>query len=126
MASILLWKRYDYLVFDINSQLESVYRTCNLVQNICVYAEQRKSKPVAIVIPLEQALRAFADSRGFGKKDDDFQDLVQNHKLEQAVHQELLKAGKRCGLTGIEFIAGIVLVPEEWTPQNACCTEIRF
>jgi long-chain acyl-CoA synthetase len=98
--------------------LESLYRTCNLVQNILVYADQQKSKPVAIVLPAEPALKAFAAQKGFGKKDEDFEDLVQNKKLEAAVLQELLAAGKRGGLGGIELIAGAVLVPEEWTPQN--------
>jgi hypothetical protein len=27
-------------------------------------------------------------------------------------------AGKKAGLSGIEIISGIVLVDEEWTPQN--------
>lgn len=43
---------------------------------------------------------------------------MQDRKLEAAVLQELLAAGKRGGLGGIELIAGVVLVSEEWTPQN--------
>jgi len=78
----------------------------------------QKSKPVAIVLPAEPALKKFAADKGLGKPDDDLEDLVHNRKLEAAVHQELLAAGKRGGLGGIELIAGVVLVPEEWTPQN--------
>jgi long-chain acyl-CoA synthetase len=88
------------------------------VQNILVYADQQKSKPVAIVLPAEPALKKFAAEKGLGKQDDDLEDLVHNRKLESAVHHELLVAGKRGGLGGIELIAGVVLVPEEWTPQN--------
>lgn len=88
------------------------------MQNILVYADQQKSKPVAIVLPAEPALKKFAADKGFGKQDDPLEDLVHNRKLESAVHQELLSAGKRGGLGGIELIAGVVLVPEEWTPQN--------
>jgi long-chain acyl-CoA synthetase len=98
--------------------LESLYRTCNLVQNILVYADQQKSKPVAIVLPAEPALKAFAKEKGIGKPDEDLEELVHDRKLEAAVLQELLAAGKRGGLGGIELIAGVVLVPEEWTPQN--------
>ena len=98
--------------------MESLYRTCNLVQNILVYADQQKAKPVAIVLPAEHALKTFAEQKGFGKQDDQLEDLVHNRKLESAVHKELLAAGKRGGLGGIELIAGVVLVPEEWTPQN--------
>ena len=83
-----------------------------------MYADQQKTKPVAIVLPAEPALKAFAAQKGFGKKDEELEDLVHDKKLEAAVLQELLVAGKRGGLGGIELIAGVVLVPEEWTPQN--------
>jgi len=88
------------------------------VQNILVYADQQKSKPVAIVLPAEPALKKFAAQKGFASHDTELEDLVHNRKLESAVHQELLAAGKRGGLGGIELIAGVVLVPEEWTPHN--------
>ena len=88
------------------------------MQNILVYADQQKSKPVAIVLPAEPALKKFAAQKGFGSEHTDLEELVQNRKLENAVLQELLAAGKRGGLGGIELIAGVVLVPEEWTPQN--------
>ena len=44
--------------------------------------------------------------------------LVHDKKVVDAVHAELLAVGKRGGLTGIEIIQGLVLVPEEWTPEN--------
>ena len=36
------------------------------------------------------------------------------------MYAELLNVGKRGGLNGIELIQGLVLVPEEWTPENVC------
>lgn len=87
-----------------------------------MYADQQKSKPVAIVLPAEPALKALASQKGIGAKDDQLEDLVHNRKLEAAVHQELLAAGKRGGLGGIELVAGVVLVSEEWTPQNGLVT----
>lgn len=74
-----------------------------------------------MVLPAEPALKAFAEQKRLGKKDDDLEVLVKNDHLESAVFQELLAAGKRGGLGGIELIAGVVLVPEEWTPQNVTC-----
>src|SRR6202035_3265378 len=95
-------------------------RTCNLVRNILVYADQQKSKPVALVLPAEPALKTFARQKGITKKDDDLaiEVLVYDRKLEAAVHQELLIAAKRGGLKSIELIAGIAMVASEWTPQN--------
>lgn len=37
-------------------KLESVYRTCNIVSNICVYASGEYAKPVAVVLLLPAAL----------------------------------------------------------------------
>lgn len=34
------------------------------------------------------------------------------------MYAELLSVGKRGGLNGIELIQGLVLLPEEWTPEN--------
>jgi hypothetical protein len=34
------------------------------------------------------------------------------------VYAELLSVGKRGGLEGMELIQGLVLIAEEWTPEN--------
>jgi hypothetical protein len=43
---------------------------------------------------------------------------VHNEKLQRIVLIELQAAGKKGGLQGIEIIDGVVMVDEEWTPQN--------
>jgi len=103
----------EYIALE---KLESVYRSCPVVGNICVYANPDKNKPIAIVIPAEPALKSLAsengiDGHGLG-------DLCHNEKMNAAVLREMQASGKKGGLTGIEMIGGVVLSDDEWTPQN--------
>lgn len=98
------------------SQLESVYRAATVVANICVYAASDKNKPIAIIVPAEPALKSLASSHGI--EGHGLEDLAHNDKLNGIVLKELQDAGKKGGLNGIEIIEGVVLVDEEWTPQN--------
>ena len=45
-------------------------------------------------------------------------DLLDNDKFQNVVLKEVQAAGRKGGLVGIELISGVVLVHEEWTPQN--------
>lgn len=60
----------------------------------------------------------FVAAKGLAPADTSLESLVQEKKVVDAVYAELLAVGKRGGLTGIEMIQGLVLVPEEWTPEN--------
>ena len=51
----------EYIALE---KLESIYRSAPFVGNICVYADQSQAKPVAIIVPLEPALKALAQSSG--------------------------------------------------------------
>ena len=103
----------EYIALE---KLESVYRSCPVVGNICVYADQNKNKPIAIVVPAEPALKSLAEKTGV--QGNGLEDLCHDEKLNAAVLKEMQNAGKQGGLTGIEIIEGVVLSDEEWTPQN--------
>ena len=105
---------------DTYGQLEASYCTCNLVMSICIYADVNRYKPIAIVFPAEPALTKFAISKGLATAEDSIETMVENPKLVSAVHAELLTVGKRGGLHGMELIQGLILVSEEWTPENVC------
>ena len=97
-------------------QLESIYRSADVVANICVYAKLDKAKPIAIIVPAEPALKKLAaehDIEGNG-----LEDLAHNGKLQGHVLSLLQAAGRKGGLAGIEIIEGVVLADEEWNPQN--------
>lgn len=103
----------EYIALE---KLESIYRSCPVVANICVYAAQDKAKPIAIIVPVEPTLQKIASSNGI--KGESVEELVHDEKLNRLVLKEVQKAGRDGGLAGIEIIDGIVLADEEWNPQN--------
>jgi long-chain acyl-CoA synthetase len=103
----------EYIALE---KLESVYRAATVVANICVYANEQRTKPIAIIVPAEPALKQLAQR--IGVQGSGIEDLVHNTKLQDAVLKELQQAGRAGGLSGIEIIEGAVLADEEWTPQN--------
>jgi long-chain acyl-CoA synthetase len=109
--------------------LESKYRSASVVANICVYASTSETYPIAIIVPAEQVLKKLADT--LGVKCHGIGDLVHDERIKQEVLKQLQAVGRRSGLIGIEIIAAVVLVDEEWTPQNVRCaikykTEANF
>lgn len=103
----------EYIALE---KLESVYRAATVVQNICVYADTEKTKPVAIIVPAEPALKKLAQENGV--KGESLEELVRNDKILDLVTKQLQAEGRRGGLQGIEIIEGVALSDEEWTPQN--------
>jgi long-chain acyl-CoA synthetase len=110
----------EYIALE---KLESVYRSCPVVGNICVYAAQDKNKPIAIVVPNEPALKELANSNGISGSA--LEELCHDKKLNGLVLKEMHKSGKTGGLNGIELIEGVVLAEDEWTPQNGLVTSAQ-
>ena len=94
--------------------------------SICVYADSNRYKPIAIVVPVEATLSKFVAAKALAPVNTSLESLVQDKKVVAAVYAELLAVGKRGGLTGMELIQGLVLVPEEWTPENVCLVRLRL
>lgn len=86
--------------------------------SVCIYADPSQFQPIAIVVPAEAALRKFAIGKGHAQPGTSFEALLNDQSVISAVHAEMLAAGRRAGLTGMELIQGLVLVPDEWTPEN--------
>ncbi|RDW90666.1 long-chain fatty acid-CoA ligase FAA1 [Aspergillus mulundensis] len=107
----------EYIALE---KLESVYRSSPIVGNICVYAAEDQDKPIAIIVPVELALKKLASENGI--EGDSVETLVHNEKLNAIVLKQLQTAGRASGLKGIEIINGVVLSDEEWTPQNGYMT----
>ncbi|KHJ34223.1 putative long-chain-fatty-acid- ligase 1 protein [Erysiphe necator] len=110
----------EYIALE---KLESIYRAANVVANICVYADPNRTKPVAIIVPGEPALKKLASSNnvdGVG-----VEDLSRNKEVQDFVLKQLQKVGRDGGLKGIEIIEGIVIADEEWTPSNGLTTSAQ-
>ncbi|RDW60039.1 long-chain-fatty-acid-CoA ligase-like protein [Coleophoma crateriformis] len=109
----------EYIALE---KLESVYRSASVVGNICVYASITESKPIAIIFPVEAALKALAEE--VGVQGHGLGDLVHNEKVQKAVLKQLQTVGSRVKLAAMEIIEGVVLSDEEWTPQNGLVTAV--
>jgi long-chain acyl-CoA synthetase len=103
----------EYIALE---KLESIYRSAPVVANICVYADISQAKPIAIIVPAEPALKKLAAA--VGAEGEGLEVLVHDKKVQSAVLRELQSAGRAGGLSGIEIVEGVVVVDDEWTPQN--------
>ena len=115
----------EYIALE---KLESVYRSNEYVANICVYADQSKTKPVGIIVPNHAPLTKLAKKLGIMEQKDssiNIEKYLEDAKLIKAVYSDLLKTGKDQGLVGIELLAGIVFFDGEWTPQNGFVTSAQ-
>ena len=99
-------------------KLESVYRSNPVVANICVYASGDRDRPIAIVVPIEHALKKVAADNKIGGDGEDIGTLVHNEHLKSVVLKQMQDTGKAGGLRSFETISGLVLSDEEWTIQN--------
>lgn len=116
----------EYIALE---KLESNYRSNPLVLNICVYADQSKVKPIAILLLNEQHLKHFLLDEGLYSQEElkgrELGTLFHEKKVINAVLKSLLASGKQQGLKGIELLQNVVLVDDEWTPQNGFVTSAQ-
>ena len=106
-------------------KLESIYRSNPYVQNICVYADENKVKPVGIVVPNLGRLSKLAIELGIMVPGEDVESYIHEKKLQDAVCKDMLSTAKSQGLNGIELLCGIVFFEEEWTPENGLVTSAQ-
>lgn len=95
-------------------RLESVYKSCNIVSNLCVVASSDAKQPMAVVFPREDNLRSELEQQGH--KDLASQDLshICHDKVAQKiVLKDLNSVGKQTDFSSMELLQCIVLVPEE-------------
>ncbi|KAF5347312.1 hypothetical protein D9756_009932 [Leucocoprinus leucothites] len=105
----------EYIALE---RLEAVYKGCNLVSNLCVYATQDAQQPMAIVIPHEAHLRhqpSVDSSKSLA-------DLCSETSVRDLVLKECNAIGKKNGFKPMELLEAVVLTAEEWTPENGLVT----
>ncbi|KAJ7224544.1 long-chain-fatty-acid-CoA-ligase [Mycena pura] len=111
----------EYIALE---QLESVYKSCNLVANICVHATPEAKTPVAIIIPheshLRAALRSKSDTEGLSSSS--LHDLCENPSVAALVLKEVNAVGKKNGFKALETLSAVILTPDEWTPESGLVT----
>ena len=108
-------------------RLEAIYKSCNLVGNICVHVVPDANQPMALIFPHEANLRHYlATTPPPGltgdAKDTDLHALCANKAVVGAVLKECNAIAKREGFKSIEILQTVVLTPDEWTPESGLVT----
>lgn len=102
-------------------RLEALYRSNKYVGNICVIADNFHSRPVAVVVPLEPAIKTLCERLNLKYTES----IIHDPKINSAILDSLRDTAKECELKPAEFIAGIELSDEEWTPENGFVTSAQ-
>ncbi|CAD6973033.1 unnamed protein product [Tilletia controversa] len=105
----------EYIAIE---RLESTYKSCNLVANICVHASSDARQPMAIIFPREDNLRSELgrDSSivsAADAKDADLEELCKNDKVRTLILKQVNAVGKKAGFKPLEILQTILLSPVE-------------
>lgn len=121
LKKMLNWSSlFQYIALE---RLESVYKSCNLVANICVHATADAKQPIAIIIPHEVNLRHILESSPRNVDHTlSLADLCAHATVQDLVLKECNAIGRREGFKPAEVLLAVVLTPEEWTPENGLVT----
>lgn len=127
MGHIKLIDRKKNLVKTANGEyialekLETIYRSNSYISAICVYADENKVKPIAIVVPNMGPVTQLAKDLGV----DHHEDISHEPKVKAAIEKSIIETGVNGGLKGIEILQGIVVSKVEWSPQNGFLTSAQ-
>lgn len=109
----------EYIALE---KLESVYRACNYVANICVHAETNAKQPIAIIVPHEANLRHGLEGIEGIDPSADMAVLCESPIVKAIVLEACNSIGKKNGFKSLELLQAVVLTPREWTPQSGLVT----
>ncbi|KAJ7474482.1 long-chain-fatty-acid-CoA-ligase [Mycena galericulata] len=111
----------EYIALE---QLESTYKACNSVANICVCATSDAKAPIALIIPHDANLRAALRSADIGGVDASapLPELCADERVGALVLRECNAVGKKNGFKPMETLSAVILTPDDWTPENGLLT----
>jgi len=101
-------------------KVESVLKTCPLVENICIYGDSSRSYVVALVCPDRLNLDRLATKMGKGKLD--FSDQCTDKDIIGAFLREVVQHGRKFKLEKFELPGAVTLCQELWTPESDLVT----
>lgn len=100
-------------------KVEAALKTCQLVENICVYGESSKHFCIALVQPNPKVLQSLASSLGISGE---LEELCANKEVEKAVLKALHEQAKKSALQRFEIPEKIALCSDVWSPNNGLLT----
>ena len=104
-------------------RLEAIYKSCNLVANVCVHATPDAKQPIAVIIPHEIHLReALKDTPHSVLAGLEVHELCHKKEVESVVLKACNALGKKNGFKTLELLEAVILTPDEWTPESGLVT----
>ena len=107
----------EYIALE---KLESIYKSCIYVNNICVYADSLCAKPVALVVPAEPTVRKAATEQM--SPSNEWSDICNDQAIKKTILASLLSTAKEAGLKPAEMLFDIYLCDQEWTVEGGLMT----
>lgn len=104
----------EYIALE---RLEATYKSVNLVGNICVHAEPNARQPLAVIFPHEMNLRI-----ALGGNKAPLEELCKSPEVKEMMLKACNAAGKARGFKWMELLTGVILTPDEWTPETGLVT----
>lgn len=110
----------EYIALE---RLETSYKTSHYAANLCVHATADSQKPIVIIFPHEAHLReALAANANLPAPDTDIHKLCDDPAVQEFYLKDMQATAKKSGFKGIEIVQGVVLTPDEWTPESGLVT----
>lgn len=100
-------------------RIESELKTCQVVENICIYAESSQTYCIALVQPSEKGLIDLAATIGIKAP---YEELCRNKDVITATTKFVADYGRRRGLNKFEIPTKIALCEDLWTPDSGLVT----
>lgn len=105
----------------IVSQIESLLKSCKLVENICVVPNSERNYVIALVTPNQKSLSKLAQQLGRAENATR-EELCSDPQICQKALEAVLESARENGLHKIETPVRIKLCSEEWTADSNLIT----
>ncbi|EAU81904.1 acyl-CoA synthetase [Coprinopsis cinerea okayama7 len=123
LKNLIKLQNGEYIALE---QLESVYKSCELISNLCIYASQDASQPIGIIVPhennLRAALRNSPDSKLSSLASKPIGDLCHDDDVKKLVLKTCNELARKNKFKQAEMFLAVILSSEEWTPESGLVT----
>eukprot|EP00092_Neocalanus_flemingeri_P005787 GFUD01006229.1.p1 GENE.GFUD01006229.1~~GFUD01006229.1.p1 ORF type:complete len:726 (-),score=213.49 GFUD01006229.1:423-2600(-) len=94
---------------------ESILKTAPIIENICAYADPSRDFIIAVVIPNKNELKNI-------NPEIELMEACNDMEVKKEVVAQLKQYGIKNGLKNFEIPARVLIVMDEWTPDNGLVT----
>ena len=121
MVNFIKPKYYEFLmILSHFFQIESVLKSCPLVDNICVCGGSYSNHVTALVSPNQKNLLRMTQQMGLTSHT--ITDVCNNKEVNKRVYLSIVETATTAGISKKEIPVKIRLVCDEWTPDNDMLT----